>query len=303
MGLLDFLSRLKRKKSKRKRPYDPFQRRLDFGDVPKSKSFPPKTNSFKQMKNRVKEDLEFFRMYMKEVRNASLKMEELERMVRSGEVAKSTYDMIAAELGEIMTSSLESLFKLKEDLEMMRVRAKLEWVREKAEIGEARMIDKKAVGEQHVYSSVSRWEGLISDIDKALSSLTIDEEISFLERYLSLTQGGNPSKERSEAIERGRELCGKRLEAIRKTWSSIRREKIEQLMRLEHESSQLKEKIREAEVRFEIGYYDENAFEAIISGLKADLQKAERQISDIRDYVDEMDRKVFRCLEILEGTP
>lgn len=297
--MLGFL--FKKRSSRKKRASDPFQRQLEFEVTPQKKSrFPPETTSFKQMEEMVKEDLKIFQTYMKEAREASLKLKELESMFRSEEITENAYEAIAAELGERMTSSLEEIFKLKESLELARTRAKLERAREKSEMESMGIIEEQVHGGPYVYSPTSRWEKLISDIDEALSSLTIDEEISFLERYLSLTKGGNPSKERLAAIERGRELCRKRLESIRGTWSSTRREKIEQMMRLEREASQLKEQIREIEVRFAIGYYDEGAFEVRMSDLKANLQKVEREISKLRDYIDEMDRKVFRCSELLE---
>jgi len=299
--LFQFLFKSKKRSSRKNRVSDPFQKQLEFHVTPQKKSrFPSKAISFKQMEDTVKDDLEIFKAHMKEVREASLKLEELENMLKSEEITESTYDVITAELGERMTSSLEEIFKLKEGLELARTRAKLEWAKEKSEMGSAGIMEEHARTEQYVYSPASRWEKLISDIDEALSSLTMDEEISFLERYLSLTKDGNPSKGRLETIERGRELCRKRLESIRGTWSSTRREKVEQMISLEHEASQLKEEIREIEIRFAIGYYDEAAFEARMSDLKANLQRVEREISKLRDYVDEMDRKVFRCSELLE---
>jgi len=301
--LLDFLFKSK-KISSRNQVSDPFQKQLEFHVTPQKKSrFPSKAISFKQMEDMVKDDLEIFQAHMKEVRDASLKLKELEKMLGSGEITENTYDVIRAELGERTASSLEEIFKLKESLELARARARLELVKEKAEMRSTGIMEERALRaseEPYVYSSLQRWEKLISSIDEALSSLTMDEEISFLEQYLSMTKEGNPSKERLEAIERARELCRKRLESIRETWNSTRREKIEQMISLEHEASQLKEQIGETEVRFAIGYYDEHAFEARISGLKANLQRVEREISKLRDYVDEMDRKVFRCSELLE---
>ena len=298
--MLQFLFKSK-KRSSRNRVSDPFQKQLEFHVTSqKKRRFPSEAFSFKQMEDTVKEDLEIFQTHMKEVREASLELEELENMLRSGEITKNTYDVIRAELGERMASSLEEIFKLKESLELAKAKAKLEWMKKKAEMRSAGIMEEHVHTEQYGYSPASRWEKLISSIDEALSSLTMDEEISFLEQYLSMTKEGNPSKERLEAIERARELCRKRLESIRENWNSTRREKIEKMIRLEHEASQLKEQIRETEVRFAIGYYDENAFEARMSDLKATLQRVEREISKIREYVDEMDRKVFRCSELLE---
>jgi len=302
--LLDFLFKPKKRSSRKNRVSDPFQKQLEFYVTPQKESrFPSKAISFKQMEDAVKEDLEIFQAHMKEVREVSLKLKELERMLSSGEITENAYEVIAAELGERMASSLEEIFKLKESLELARVRARLEWVEEKAEMRSAGIMEERPLAasqEPYAYSSLQRWEMLISRIDEALSSLTMDEEISFLEQYLSMTKEGNPSKERLEAIERARELCRKRLESIRETWNSTRREKIERMISLEHEASQLKEQIGETEIRFTIGYYDEHAFEARMSDLKANLQRVEKEISKLRDYIDEMDRKIFRCSELLE---
>ena len=117
-----------------------------------------------------------------------------------------------------------------------------------------------------------------------------------------MTEEGNPSKERLKAIERARELCRKCLESIREIWNSTRHEKTGQMISLEHKVSQPKEQIRETEVRFTIGYYDKRSFEARINDLKANLQRIEREISKLRDYVNEMNRKVFRCSELPRKT-
>ena len=113
--------------------------------------------------------------------------------------------------------SLEDILKLRESLEPARARAKLELAKEKAEMGSAGILEERTLRTSeklYVSYSLQKWKKLISSIDEALSSLTIDKGISFLERYLPMTEEGNPSKERLKAIERARELCRKCLESI-----------------------------------------------------------------------------------------
>jgi len=268
-----------------------------FNETSRGRLFPSREFSLKETESIVKDELDIFKAHMKEIKETSLMLKELERMHRSGEVAENIYNAIKAELTERMTTSFEEFFKLKESLELIKARAKIAYVKEKAKIDEQNLVT-VPTEEIYIYSAPYGWEKIISNIDQALSSLTIEEEISFLERYLSFTKEGNPS---GETFRTGRELCRKRLESIQESWNLTRREKIERLIALEREVSQLKEKIKETEVRFAIGYYDEASFETQMSSLKADLQRAEGEISDLRKYIDEMDRRLFRCSELLKG--
>jgi chromosome segregation ATPase len=79
----------------------------------------------------------------------------------------------------------------------------------------------------------------------------------------------------------------------------MRREKIGRIMDLELQASQIRDNIKEVEVRFAVGEMDRNIYESKISALQSSLRKIEREISEIRNYIDEIDLKIFRSSELL----
>ena len=44
---------------------------------------------------------------------------------------------------------------------------------------------------------------------------------------------------------------------------------------------------------------DQRTFEYKMSALQASLRRVAKEISDIRDYIDDLDMKMFRCSELV----
>lgn len=244
--------------------------------------------------------LETFRIRVNEVKGISLKMDELTKLYNSGEISKKVYDTIKSELSNYLSSSVGELFNLREKLELARVKAKLEWVKEKIGIKEFEtgpfesLIRHDQYLKRNLYSSLSEWENLISDIDKALSSLKVEDEVFIIEQYLLLTKERRLSQESIE-------ICRRRLSEISEKWDSLRRERIEQIVNLDLRLSQIKEEINEVEVRFSVGEFNESVYESKVNILKKRLKLIENEISEIRNYIENMDTKIFRCSELLRG--
>lgn len=291
------------------RVVDPYQKQLDVfqASSQERKSSSSLRVSVKQIEDDVEEDLRDLQSYIEDVKVVSLQLEELRKMLRSGEVSESTCVLIREELGGQLSMSLEEIFRLREGLELARAKAKLEWAREKMELREFERLRNSATitgdtyMERKLYSPVRRWEEIVSKIDAALSSMPIEEETSIIEQYLSLIKEGLSVKSGSEKVIRSEALCRQRLNSISDKWASTRRIKIEQVMNLEIKSSQIKEEIEELKVRFAVGEIDQSAYEYRMSDLQGRLKKAEKEISDIRNHMDEIDMRIFRCSELLRG--
>ena len=69
-------------------------------------------------------------------------------------------------------------------------------------------------------------------------------------------------------------------------------------MSLELEATNVKDEIKEAEVRFSVGEVEQELFERKMSVLQSTLKKVEKEISEIRSFIDDMDMKIFRCTEL-----
>ncbi|MBS7635013.1 CdvA-like protein, partial [Candidatus Bathyarchaeota archaeon] len=224
--------------------------------------------------------------------------------LKSGEISENIYKLLLDELSGNLSLSVEQIFKARETLEILRAKAKIEWAREKIGIRQieerideiSRNIFREDLYYREVYSPIHRWQEIVNRIDEALSSLTFEEELSLIERYLSIVrERASPSKE----IEEAKMICQQRLSALSDKWASMRRDKIGKIMDLELQASQIRDDIKEVEVRFAVGEIDRNIYESKISVLQSSLRKMEKEISEIRNYIDDIDLKIFRSSELL----
>jgi chromosome segregation ATPase len=325
--LFGFLKRLRRKSStnslQKEGVLDTLQRQLDtFQPPPPQEKRRPLVSevSIKEIENEVNDYLKSFESYVKRIKDNSLGLEELTKLLKSGEISENAYMLIMDELGVQLSQSVEDIFRLREVLELARAKAKLEWAKEKigahqTSPGTFESARKRYAGRdkdvvqsdflrepesgQAIPPSLYRWEVLVSEIDGALSSLAIEEETAIIEQYVSLIKEKLALEARSEEIEHAVSVCRQRLNSISERWASIRRSQVEQIMNLELESSQVKDQIKELEVRFHVAEISQDKFERRMSDLQGGLRKVERKISDVRRFIDDMDMKIFRCSELL----
>ena len=292
---------------------DSSQRQLDTFQPrpPEKKPVPTWTQSMSQLETEVSDDLKAFESYVKGIRETSLKLEQLAKMLQSGEIAENVHRLILDELGDHLSKSVEEIFRLREMLELAKAKAKLEWTKEKIgltdfeseEYHSILQYDGYVKGHMDLIAPLSSWEGIISKIDAALSSLTMEQEASIIERYLSFVKEKFSSEVGPEEVKRVKALCQDRLNSISERWASVRRDKIEQAVNLELKASQTKEDLKEVEVRFAVGELDQKTFEYKVSALQASSKKVAKEISDVQNYIDDMDMKIFRCSELLRENP
>jgi len=270
---------------------------------------PARATSVGQIEEEVNSALKAFQSSVKEIKETTLKLEELTKMFKSGEIPENVYRLVMDELGAHLSMSVEEVFKLRGTLELARARAKLEWAKEKIGLKELENPDSQSLLKEdaylrhELYSPLYKWEDIISKIDAALSSLTIEEEALIIEQYLSLLKERLSAKAGSEEIERGMAVCQQRLNSISEKWASIRRDKIEQVMNLELKASQIRDEVKEADVRFAVGEFNQSMYEYRMSAMQVSLSESEKEISNIRNYIDDMDMKIFRCSELLREKP
>ena len=300
--MVGFLRRFWRSKPEREESADAYQMRLDsFQRVTLERFKSPLTAQMvplERLKEETDEKLRMFRSSIEELKELSLKMDELMKLLESKEISRNIYNIIKADMSNRIFNLLERLFNLREFLELAKVRAKLEWVNEK--IGLRNL--ENMFGEGYVSrdfllkSSLSRWEEIINSIDSAFSSLTIDDEITFLSQYLNMVREREPS---SEEFKRIIAFCQQRLNELSEMWSTVKRDKIEEIMNMELKISEVKDSIKEVEARYMIGEIDESVYEHRIGVLQGELRKLEEKIEETRQHIDDIDAKIFRCLEIL----
>jgi predicted nucleic acid-binding Zn-ribbon protein len=312
----------------------PIQRRLDeVQPAPqgKEKSVSVPEVSIKQLEKEVDDYLKEFQLYVKRVKETSLSLEELAKLLKSGEIPETAYGLIVDELGTHLSVSVEDVFKIRESLELAKAKAKLEWAKEKVRTPSStipttgsppaqKSADSKYVraytdvvrgdyfadeaSHVKIYSSeLQRWEELISKVDSALSSLPIEDETRIIEQYLSMIKEKISVGPKSAEIEKAFSLCRQRLGSISDRWALIRRSQIEKIMNLDLEASRMRDEIKELEARFSVGEIAQKSYEVKMSSLQTNLKKVEEEISNIRSSLDDMDMKIFRCSELSRENP
>jgi hypothetical protein len=292
---------------------DSSQKQLDsFHEAPQEKKSPPTWSaSMIQLESEVTDELKAFESHVKEIKETSLKLEQLTKMLQSGEISENVHKLIMDELGNLLSKSVEEIFRLREMLELAKVKAKLEWTKEKIglkdfeseEYHSLLQYDGYVKGHMDLLAPISTWESMISKIDAALSSLTIEEEASIIERHLSFVKEKFATETGSVEVQRVKALCQDRLNLISERWASVRRDKIEQAVNLELKASELKEDLKEAEARFSVGELDQRSFEYKVGALQASLKNVAKETSEIQSHIDDMDMRIFRCSELLREIP
>jgi hypothetical protein len=283
--------------------------------------------SAKQLESDVESYVKDFQLYVKRVKETSLGLKELSKLVKSGDVSEAAYKIIMNDLGAQLALSIENIFQIREALELTRAKAKLEWAKEKVSLPAPQPSSrpglefKEPVNVQNVrtysdviqsdyfsnetsnlttyHMSLARWDDIISKIDSVLNSLPIEDEAAIVEQYLSIIHEKLSLGSKSVDVENGISVCKQRLDSISERWSSMRRSQIEKIMNLELEVSQLNDEIKELEVRYSVDEIAQKVYETKMSVMQTDLKKAEKKISDVRTFIDDMDMKIFRCSELM----
>jgi len=290
---------------------DPPQTRLDSFQTPlqKKPQSPPSVVSTGLMEDGAKEVIDAFDSRLRIVKEISLKLDEARRMLKSGEIDEDTCRLVMDELGEQFSATVEEMYGLREALELARARAKLEWAKEKIELEEfvtperQDALDRDNYLRRKVYEPLHKWEEVVSKIDAAFASLTIEDEASIIQQCLSLMRERPHPQTLGDESGRRKRLCQQRLDEVSGKWASVRRDRIEQVMNRELNASHITEEMKEVETRCAVGELDQDAFEYRIGALRGSLGKLEKEILDTQNYVNEMDRRIFRCSELLREIP
>lgn len=290
------------KKSKDKKTVNRAQKRLDEYKPAPEKNLPQWALSLREVEEEVDKNLKSLQLRIQDIKETSLKIDELTKMFKAGEISENTYKILLSELSGGLSQSIEEILKTRENLELLRARAKLEWAREKIETEKiaAEYLSREYVSRE-LYRSlpVFRWQEILSRIDNALSSLSFEEELSIIEKYLSIIREKD-FPEKTEEIEAIKRICQQRLNVLSEKWFSTRRDKIKRIMDLEARASQLRDDIKEVEVRFAVGEFDKSIYDLKMGELQGALRNLEKEIASLRDYINEIDQKIFRITELLK---
>jgi uncharacterized protein (DUF362 family) len=282
----------------------------------------------KHLEDEINDNITTFQQYTEQIEETSIRLEEVTKLIKNGEIPQSAYDFIAEDLSKRLSASVEDLFVLRENLELIRAKATIEKSKNKEIINKESKAVKTIVAPKSedlryvrgytdviesnywaetkagltVYSpSLGKWEGLILKIDSALFSLTMDKELSIIEQYLSFFNQNPSLITNHEQAEKAVSICKQRLTTVSEKWISTRRSRIEHIINLEADITSLKDQIIELDVRYSLGELTQAVFELENSKLQNKLTNLEKELLGIRSHIDDMDRIIFRSTELLQS--
>jgi len=281
------------------------------------------------LEDEINDDTALFQRYVKQIEEASMRLEEVTKLLKNGEIPQNAYEIIAGDLSKQLSMSVETLFDLRENLELIRSKAMIEkaksketqnkalttqkspptpvaedlrFVRGYRDVVESQLWTETGPG-QRVYSpSLGKWEELILKIDLALSSLPTDKELRIIEQYSLFAKESSTFAANSEQTEKSISVCKQRLATVSEKWVSVRRGKIEQMVNLEADAASVRDQIKELETRFSVGEITQPKYEYENNKLQNNLKKIEKEISEIRSLLNDMDMVIFRSTELLRDS-
>ncbi len=71
----------------------------------------------KHLENEINDNITTFQQYTKQIEETSIRLEEVTKLIKNGEIPQSAYDFIAEDLSKRLSASVEDLFVLRENLE------------------------------------------------------------------------------------------------------------------------------------------------------------------------------------------
>jgi len=279
----------------------------------------------KLLEDEVEEHIKDFQSCIKQIKETSLSLKELSKLQTSGDIAEDAYRQIVEELGEQMSSALDNAYRFKMILTIAKAKARLEQAKEETDVtshpkGTSEQEDlryirayKDMVESDHwrvsrssdrTYpSSSQKWHHLLSRIEDSLSSLSIEDEVTFIEQYTSLLKEELSAKSLSTETEKSMSACRERLASVSERWVPMRSAEIERVLSLELEFSKVNDEIKELETRFVVGEMDQAMFEHNKNIMQRKMEKLKKDTSQIRSRIDDIDAKIFRAMELLRGNP
>jgi|GEM_PF-6970212 len=222
---------------------------------------------------------------------------ELRRMLRHGELDKETYEKLSIEVVDDMCNVFEKYISCRDDAK--RILVDLRVVHTKFQMFLKDFDSGKVVPESEWRASPSRLRILqeisslkkhIDLITKILNEVNVEDEVIVLNTYLD--RGLTPDK---------RKTVESFFKDLYDVWSSRKIALLRKMESLKSKIESIDDKLREHEIRFAIGEYDQLQFNSIRIKLESQRSELTDEIARIQDEISRVDTAFYNCMRILGG--
>jgi chromosome segregation ATPase len=219
------------------------------------------------------------------LRDMRIKLEKLNQLISSGEVSSQTAESIRKDYMSQLIGLLDKFFKLRAELEDLRVRCIVEMERAKVDAG--------ATGSSDI---VSRLEELTMRIDDALESLDMDSRLFIASQYAQYLK--SPSVNQN-ALREKKLMYRRFVDSIIESWLVDKADLESELSDLERDANNIREQLKELWVRFMVGEYDRSEYDAKRSRLEEDLSSINARITELRSKLDTIDERIIELTSVI----
>ncbi len=219
------------------------------------------------------------------LRDMRIKLEKLNQLISSGEVSSRTAESIRREYMSQLIGLLDRFFKLRADLEDLRIRCIVEMERAKVDIGMSGSSD-----------IISRLEELTIRIDDALEGLDMDFKLFIASQYAQYLKSPDVNQ---NALKEKKLIYRRFVDSIIESWLVDKADLESELSDLEKESNSLREQLKELWVRFMVGEYDRSEYDVKRSRLEEELSSINTRITELRSRLDAIDERIIELTSVI----
>jgi hypothetical protein len=230
-----------------------------------------------------------FRKCVVEIEEMIGRLQDLARLVRSGEISKETAEPLKEDNMRSLLGHAERFFTLEDGIESERAKVKLELERSRR--------DMEKFGGDANTERVRILEAKIEEIDNAFKSVNLQVELMTVKYYLMFLSSAKSRGEMTAAeFDKQRDVYRRFLDSVAERWAYQKNELGKHVSGLEPEQESMSSQLKELWVRHTVGEISPPDYNARKAQLEERLQSIEASIEKVRKYIDAVDSRVFECL-------
>jgi hypothetical protein len=225
---------------------------------------------------------------VQEIEETMGRLQDLARLVRSGEISKETAEPMKSDYMQRLFGHAERFFKLEDALEGERARIRIELEKYKRET------DRYGGGERA--DQVSKLERRLGSIDDVFRSVNLQVELMTARYYIMFLNSAMQKGEmKKEDFDRQRELSKHFLDSVAERWTYQKKELTSSISGLEPERDEINAELDELRVRYLVGEISQSDYNSRRSKLEDRLKSIDGNIERFTKYIDAVDTRVFEC--------
>lgn len=229
-----------------------------------------------------------FRKCVQEIEEMIGRLQDLARLVRSGEIPKEAAEPLKDEYMRGLLSHAERFFTLEDGLEAERARIRLELERNRR--------DAERFGGVASNERIRTLEARIGQIEDAFKSVNLQVELMTVKYYLMFLSSAMKRGEMTkEEFDKQRDVYRHFLDSVAERWAYQKNELSKGISALEPQVENITADLKELWVRYTVGEIPQSEYNSARTRLEEKLKNIEGSIEKYRRYIDAVDARVFEC--------